>query len=171
MIPFQNYILVFILIQIQSVRSAHLRCFPKYHIICCPSCKDQRFQKRIACQTVLSMDTIAACLTAGIESTHGSPAAQICLNTSHKIVLCRNNRNRLFSRIKSVLNTVLLNVREMLHDRFFTQRTHIFPDKISTVLFHLLKNRLTEQIPWLQFIRKTLTVFVIKKCTFATDRF
>ena len=60
---------------------------------------------------------------------------------------------------------------KMLHNRFLTQWAHIFPDKFCSVFFHLLKNRLTEQIPWLQFIRKTLTVFVIKKCTFATDRF
>ena len=63
------------------------------------------------------------------------------------------------------------NIRKMFHNRFFAQRTHIFPDKFCVIFFHLPENFLTQKITWLQLICKTLSVLVIEKCPFTTDRF
>ena len=117
------------------------------------------------------MNAIAACLTTGVKTFHRRFTSKVNFNSAHKIMLSRNNRNRLFSRVEALFHALLINMRKMFHDHLFSQWTHIFPHEISTVFFHLCKDCLAEQISRLQFICKTLSVFIIKQGTFPSDRF
>ena len=57
----------------------------------------------------------------------------------------------------------------MLQYGFLSKRTHIFPYKIRSVLFHLDRNCLCQKVTRLQLIRKPLSVFIVEKSTFSAD--
>ena len=63
------------------------------------------------------------------------------------------------------------NIWKMIYQFVMRDGSQIFPHKISTVFLHLFVNFLCKQIPWKQFIYKTVHILIIKSGTFTSYRF
>ena len=117
------------------------------------------------------MYTITTCLTNSIKMIHRSLAVTVYPDTTHKIMLCRDNRYPLFQYIIALFHTSLINVREMIKDRLFINILHRKPDMIGSVFFHLCLDCFRNNITWKKLIYKTFSVLIIENRTFSTYRF
>ena len=108
--------------------------------------EDQTFQQGIASQAILSVYAVAACLTDGIQMLHGGVAVTVHPDTTHKIVLGGNHRNRLFRTVVALFQTSLVNIREMTDDGIFWNRCHGKVHIGHIIDFHLSVDLFGEQI-------------------------
>ena len=126
-------------------------------------------EKGVACQAVLSVDSVAAGLTRRIEVIHRSVRIQIHVDAAHEVMLRRNDRYILLRRVDAALETVLDNMWETLSDIKLRDRRHIEMDVLRVILLHLLQDLCAQEVSWKQLIREALTVLVSKDCSLASD--
>ena len=55
--------------------------------------KYKAFKKRVACQAVSAVNTVASSFTYRIQSVHRGLTVTVNIDTTHKVMLRRNNRN------------------------------------------------------------------------------
>ena len=139
--------------------------------MCRTFCKHQTFQQGITCQTVRSMNAITTGLSNCIQMFHRSSAVTVYPDAAHEIVLRRNNRDPVLCHIISFFPASLTDIREMFQNRILIYIFHGKPHMIRSIFFHLLTDCFCHHIPRKKLIDKPLSVFVIKNCTFTTDRF
>ena len=82
-------------------------------MICCPLGKDHAFKQTVARQTIFPVDAVAAGLSHGIKVIHSCLRIAVYMDATHKIMLCRDNRNRLLCDIIARLFAGFKNMWEM----------------------------------------------------------
>ena len=74
--------------------------------------KDERFEQRIRCKAVVSVDAGMCALAAGIEPVHAGLRIGIDVNAAHEVMLAGIDRHRLFCEVIALLQQFIIDFRE-----------------------------------------------------------
>ena len=76
----------------------------------------ERFEQRVACETVSAVNTGMRAFTAGIEVRKRGLGVFVNVDAAHEIVLTREYRHRLFCEVEALIEQVLVYHREALFE-------------------------------------------------------